>query len=47
MVPRRDREPTMVHTWLSCSARAGIVVNSCDPLRDYTDVPSLVDPLSE
>jgi hypothetical protein len=28
MVPRRDREPTMVHTWLSCSARAGIAVNS-------------------
>jgi hypothetical protein len=24
MVPRRNREPTMVHTWLSCSARAGI-----------------------
>jgi hypothetical protein len=28
MVPRRDREPTMVHTWLSCSVRAGIAVNS-------------------
>jgi hypothetical protein len=28
MVPRRNREPTMVHTWLNCSARAGIVVNS-------------------
>ena len=28
MVPRRDREPTMVHTWLSCSARAGIAVNN-------------------
>ena len=38
MVPRRNREPTMVHTWLSCSARAGIAVNSRDPLRDYTDV---------
>jgi hypothetical protein len=47
MVPRRDREPTMVHTWLSCSARAGIVVNSCDPLRDYTDVLSFVNILSE
>jgi hypothetical protein len=32
MVPRWDREPTMVHTWLSCSARAGIAVNSHDPL---------------
>jgi hypothetical protein len=46
MVPRRNREPAMVHTWLSCSARAGIVVNSCDPLRDYTDVLSFVDILS-
>jgi hypothetical protein len=36
----------MVHTWLSCSARAGIMVNSCDPLRDYTDVLSFVDILS-
>jgi hypothetical protein len=27
-----------VHTWLSCSARAGIAVNSRDPLRDYTDM---------
>jgi hypothetical protein len=32
-----------VHTWLSCSARAGITVNSRDPLRDYTDVLSFVD----
>jgi hypothetical protein len=47
MVPRRDREPTMVHTWLSCSARAGIVVNSRDPLRDYTDVLSFMNILSE
>jgi hypothetical protein len=47
MVPRRDREPTMVHTWLSCSAHAGIVVNSCDPLRDYTDVLSFVNILSK
>jgi hypothetical protein len=38
MVPRRNREPTMMHTWLSCSARAGIAVDSRDPLRDYTDV---------
>ena len=47
MVPRRNWEPTMVHTWLSCSARAGIVVNSRDPLRDYTDVLSFVNILSE
>jgi hypothetical protein len=47
MVPRRNREPTMVHTWLSCSARVGIVVNSRDPLRDNTDVLSFVDTLSE
>ena len=46
MVPRRNREPTMVHTWLSCSARAGIAVISRDPLRDYTDVISFVDILS-
>jgi hypothetical protein len=37
----------MVHTWLSCSARAGIAVNSRGPLRDYTDVLSFVDTLSE
>jgi hypothetical protein len=36
-----------VHTWLSCSARAGIVVNSRDPLRDYTDVLSFVDIISK
>ena len=30
----------MVDTWLSCSARAGIAVNSRDPLRDYTDTLS-------
>jgi hypothetical protein len=47
MVPRRNREPTMVHTWLSCSARAGIAVNNSDPLRDYTDVLSFVDILSK
>jgi hypothetical protein len=46
-VLRRDREPTMVHTWLSYSARAGIAVNSRDPLRDYTDVLSLVNILLE
>jgi hypothetical protein len=36
-----------VHTWLSYSARAGIVVNSRDPLRDYTDALYLVNILSE
>ena len=46
MVLRRNREPTMVHTWLSCSARAVIVVISRDPLRGYTDVLSFVDILS-
>jgi hypothetical protein len=47
MVPWRNREPTMVHTWLSCLARAGIAVNSHDPLWNYTDVLSLVKILSE
>jgi hypothetical protein len=46
MVSRRNREPTMVHTWLSYSARTGITVNSRDPLQDYTDVLSFVDILS-
>jgi hypothetical protein len=36
-----------VHTWLSCSARASIVVNSRDPLQDCTDVLSFVDILSK
>ena len=44
MVPRRNREPLVgAHTRLSFSARAGIAVNSRDPLRDYTDVLSFVD----
>jgi hypothetical protein len=47
MVPRRSREPTMVHTWLSCSTRAGVTVNSRGPLRDYTEVLSFVDILSK
>jgi hypothetical protein len=47
MVLRRNREPTMVHTWLSCSARVGITVNSCDPLWNYTDMLSFVDILSK
>jgi hypothetical protein len=36
-----------VHTWLSCSACAGIVVNSRDPLWNYTDVLYFVDILSQ
>jgi hypothetical protein len=33
MVPRQNRERVVgAHTWLSCSARAGITVNSRDPL---------------
>jgi hypothetical protein len=32
---------------VSCSARAGITVNSRDPSRDYTDVLPFVDTLSE
>jgi hypothetical protein len=48
MVPRRNREPPVgAHTWLSCSARAGIAVNSRDPLRDNTDVLSFVNILSK
>jgi hypothetical protein len=47
MVPWRDRELTMVHTWSSFSARAGIAVNSRGPLRYYTDVLSFVDILSK
>jgi hypothetical protein len=39
--------PLWVHTWLSCSARAGITVNGRDPLWDYTDVLSFVDFLSK
>jgi hypothetical protein len=48
MVSRRNREPPVgAHTWLSCSARAGIAVNSRDPLRDNTDVLSFVNILSK
>jgi hypothetical protein len=48
MVPRRNWEPPMgAHIRLSCSARAGIMVNSRDPLRDYIDVLSFVDILSK
>jgi hypothetical protein len=48
VVPRQNREPPMgAHIRLSCSARAGIMVNSRDPLQDYTDVISFVDILSK
>jgi hypothetical protein len=45
----RDKTESLlwVHTWLSCSAHAGIAVNSHDPLWDYTDVLSFVDILSK
>jgi hypothetical protein len=39
MVSRRNRGPPVnVHTWLCCSARAGITVSSCNPLWDYITV---------
>jgi hypothetical protein len=48
VVPRRNREPPMgAHIRLSCSARAGIMINSRDPLQDYTDVLSFMDILSK
>jgi hypothetical protein len=47
MVPRRNREPTMVHTWLSCSARAGMAVNGRNSLWNYIDVMCFVNILSE
>jgi hypothetical protein len=41
MVPRRNRGPPVnVHTWLCCSARAGITVSSCNPLWGYINVLS-------
>jgi hypothetical protein len=44
MVSWRNQElPMGAHIRLSCSARAGIVVNSRDPLWDCTDVLSFVD----
>jgi hypothetical protein len=47
-VLRGNREPLMgAHIRLSYSARAGIVDNSRDPLRDYTDVLSFVDIFSK
>jgi hypothetical protein len=48
MVSWRNPEPPMgAHTMLSCSARAGIAVNGCDPLWNYTDVLSFVNILLE
>jgi hypothetical protein len=35
------------HIRLGCSTRAGIAVNSRDPLRNYTDVLSFVNILSK
>jgi hypothetical protein len=41
MVPRRNRGPYVcAHTWLCCSARAGITVSSCNPLWDYINMLS-------
>jgi hypothetical protein len=41
MVPRRNRGPPVnVHTWLCCSARAGVMVSSCNPLWDYINMLS-------
>jgi hypothetical protein len=40
-VPRRNRGPPVgIHTRLCCSARAGITVNSCNPLGSYINVLS-------
>jgi hypothetical protein len=48
MVSRRNWEPPIgAHIRLSCSACAGITINSRDPLRDYIDVLSFVDILSK
>jgi hypothetical protein len=42
MVPWRNRgPPANVHTWLCCSAQAGITVCSHNPLWDYIDMLSL------
>jgi hypothetical protein len=48
MVSQRNREPPVgAHTWMSYSVRAGITVNSRDPLQGYTDMLSFVNILSE
>jgi hypothetical protein len=40
-VPRRNWGPSVcAHTWLCCSARAGITVSSCNPLWDYINALS-------
>ena len=42
MVSWQNRGPPVnVHIWLCCSARAGIVVSSCNPLWDYINMLSL------
>jgi hypothetical protein len=41
MMLRRNRGPSVcAHTWLCCSARAGITVSSCNPLWDYVNTLS-------
>jgi hypothetical protein len=41
MVPWRNWGPSVgAHTWLCYSARAGITINSCNPLWDYINVLS-------
>jgi hypothetical protein len=41
MVSWRNRGPSVcAHTWLCCSARAGITVSSCNPLWDYVNALS-------
>jgi hypothetical protein len=40
-MPRQNRGPSVcAHTRLCCSARAGIMVSSCNPLWDYINVLS-------
>jgi hypothetical protein len=41
MVPWRNRGPSVgAHTWLCYSARASIIVSSCNPLWDYVNALS-------
>jgi hypothetical protein len=41
VVPWRNRGPSVcAHTWMCCSARAGITVSSCNPLWDYVNALS-------
>jgi hypothetical protein len=36
----KPRASCELHTWLCCSARAGIMISSCNPLWDYINVLS-------